>query len=563
MSADTEKAPTGNARLVFTISLGIAAVLFLWAVIAPDQMATAIQSFTGGAIEAVDWFFLLFATSLLIMALVLAFSRFGHMRLGGDDERPEFSTVSWISMLFAGGMGAGLLFWGAAEPLTHYQDPPGLDGSTPEAAREAVVLTHLHWGLHAWAIYGMCALVIGYFAFRRNMRPLTSSPIRFIFPRTPRPALISADVLAVIAVLFGIVGSLVQGVLQLRSGVTAVFETDPESVAIAVGIIVALTIAFLVSASTSVDKGIRILSNINVGLTVTLLVFVMFLGPTRYIFETFLTSFGDYMQRLVELALRLFPFEGLSDWSTAWTLNYFLWWLAWGPFVGIFIARISRGRTIREFVLGVVLVPSVFSVLWFSTFGGAGIFIESEGAGGLGPIVTEDVSAALFAFLDNFPVPGVVALLALLILFIFLVTSADSGTFVLGMMTQDGDENPKVAGKLMWGLILAAITLVITLIGSVPVARAMAVFGAVPFTIVLVVQIVCFLTALRDEPGAPPAVGPPDDESPGEESAEEADESMTSADVSGEATSSQTTSPGAQPDPPHGPTARQEDGGQA
>lgn len=484
----------------------------MWAVLARDQMASAIQVFTSGAIEAVDWFFLLFATLLLAMALVLAFSRFGHMRLGGDDERPEFSTPSWISMLFAGGMGAGLLFWGAAEPLTHFQDPPGLTGGTSEAAREALVITHLHWGLHAWGIYGMCALVIGYFAFRRHMRPLTSSPIRFVFPNTPRGALVSADVLAVIAVLFGIVGSLVMGVFQLRSGVTAVFETDPESVAIAVGIIVVLTAAFLTSASTSVDKGIRILSNINVGLMIALLVFVLFAGPTRYVFETIVTSFGDYVQRLIELAFRLFPYEGLSDWTTSWTLNYFLWWLAWGPFVGVFIARISRGRTIREFVLGVILVPSLFSVFWFGTFGGAGLFIETEGAGGLGSIATEDVSAALFAFLDFFPFPGVVAVVTLLVLFIFLVTSADSGTFVLGMMTQDGEENPKVTGKLMWGLILAAITLVITLMGSVPVARAMAVLGAVPFTVVLVVQIVCFVIALREEPGAPEAVGPPEDE---------------------------------------------------
>ncbi|MGB9375650.1 MAG: BCCT family transporter [Jiangellales bacterium] len=502
MSLDTLKPPTGNAGLVLRISLGIAAAVFLWALLDPDSLTSAASIFTLGALETADWFFLTFATMLLIMSLALGFSRFGRMRLGRDDECPEFSTVSWISMLFAGGMGAGLIFWGAAEPLTHYQDPPGLTGNTPEAAREAMVITHLHWGLHAWAIYGMCALVIGYFTFRKGMRPLTSSPIKAVFPATPRGALVAADVLAVLAVLFGIVGSLVQGVLQLRAGVTSVFETDPESNLIATLLIVALTVAFMLSASTSVDKGIRILSNTNVALTVALVLFVLFTGPTRYMLETLVTSFGDYAQRLVEMAFRLFPYEGLTEWTSAWTLNYFLWWLAWGPFVGIFIARISRGRTIREFVLGVVFVPALFSVFWFAVLGGAGIFIESEGAGGLGPIVTEDVSAALFAFLGNFPAPGFIAIGALLILFVFLVTSADSGTFVLAMMTEDGDENPPVSRKLLWGMILAAMTLAITLVGTVPVARAMAVLGAVPFTVVLVVQMGAFVKTIRQEPAA-------------------------------------------------------------
>jgi glycine betaine transporter len=506
-----QQAPQGNARLVSIISLSIAGAIFVWALINPDQMTSVVQGATSTVLQNLDWFFLFFATALVILALVLAFSRYGKLRLGKDDERPEFSTFSWIAMLFAGGMGAGLLFWGAAEPLTHYTDPPGLTGSTPDAAREALIITHLHWGLHAWAIYGMCALIIGYFTFRKGMKPLTSSPIKAVFPKARRGTLVSADVLAVLAVLFGLIGSLVQGVLQLRAGMTAVFQTDPESNAMSAAIVIVLTIAFLISASTSVDKGIRILSNINVSLTVALLIFVVTFGPTRYILETLLTSLGDYMQQLVELSFRLFPYEGLSDWSASWTLNYFLWWLAWGPFVGIFIARISRGRTIREYVLGVVLVPSLFSVFWFAALGGAGLFIETEGAGGLSTLVAEDVSAALFAFLDNFPAASIISLLAILILFVFLVTSADSGTFVLGMMTQDGAENPKVARKLIWGLLLAGMTFVITMVASVPVARAMAVAGAVPFTVVLVVQLAAFLKTIRSDPGLarPPAAPPP------------------------------------------------------
>lgn len=502
---DTE-ASTEGFNQVFWWSLGIAGAAFIWALISPEGMTSAVQAMTSVALESLDWFFLLLATFLLFTALFLAFSRYGQLRLGRDDERPEFGTGSWLSMLFAAGMGAGLLFWGAAEPITHFQDPPGLEGRTPEAAREAFVVTNLHWGLHAWAIYGMCALVIAYFTFRRGMKPLTSSPIRSAMPNTPKPLLVSADVLAVLAVLFGIVGSLVMGVLQLRAGVTAVFNTDPESTSIATGIIVLLTIAFMLSASTGLDKGIRILSNINILLTVALLFVIIFFGPTRYIAGTIVTSLGDYVSRIFEMAFRLFPFEGLTSWTASWTLTYFLWWLAWGPFVGIFIARISRGRTIREFVLGVVLVPATASLVWFGALGGAGIFIELEGPGGLAAIATEDAAAALFAFLDYFPLGAALSLLALAILFVFLVTSADSGTFVLGIMTEDGNENPRVSKKLLWGAILAGMTLAVTLVADVQVGRAMAILGAVPFTAVLVVQMAAFLATIRTEKvnAAPP-----------------------------------------------------------
>jgi len=520
---DTNPA-TGNAALVFRWSLGIAFAAFLWALIDPEAMTSAVQSLTSVALESLDWFFLLLATFLLITALFLAFSRFGRLRLGKDDERPEFSTASWLSMLFAAGMGAGLLFWGAAEPITHFQDPPGLESRSPAAAREAFVITNLHWGLHAWAIYGMCALVIAYFTFRRGMRPLTSSPIRSAMPNTPRSLLISADVLAVLAVLFGIVGSLVMGVLQLRAGVTAVFNTDPESTAIAAGIVVILTISFMLSASTGLDRGIKILSNINIMLTIALLMVIVFFGPTRYIAETIVTSVGDYLSRIFEMAFRLFPFEGLTAWTASWTLTYFLWWLAWGPFVGIFIARISRGRTIREFVMGVVLVPAVASLVWFGALGGAGIFIELEGPGGLAAIATEDAAAALFAFLDYFALGGALSLLALAILFVFLVTSADSGTFVLGMMTEDGHDNPRTSRKLLWGLILAGMTLTVTLVADVQVGRAMAVLGAVPFTAVLVVQMAAFLSSISREPlnteapSAPPPLEPQPAATPAKES---------------------------------------------
>jgi len=494
---DVTEPGSSAGRTVFVAALVIVAAASVWALVAPQQMTATIRSVTRFAIESLDWLFLLLATGLLVLAVALALSRFGSIRLGADHERPEFSTVSWLSMLFAGGMGAGLVFWGVAEPLTHFRDPPGLEGSTPAAAREAMVVTNLHWGLHAWAIYGMSAMVIAYFAFRLGRRTLVSEPLRVVFPRRHETFFHVADVFAVIAVVFGLVGSLMQGTLQFRSGLASVFGTDQSSGLIGVLIMLALTAAFMLSASTGVDKGIRILSNMNITVTVLLMFFVMFFGPTRYVLETFVTTIGDYVNRLTEISFRLYPYEGLTDWTATWTLNYFLWWLAWGPFVGIFIARISRGRTIREFVLGVVVAPSVFSLLWFATFGGAGLHNELEGRGGLGSLVDDDVSAALFGFLDLLPGAEVIGLVTLFLLFVFLVTSADSGTYVLGLMTSDGDINPSVARKLTWGAIIAVLTTLVLLVGDVDVARAMAVTGAIPFTLVLILQLGAFLHTIR------------------------------------------------------------------
>lgn len=495
-------------RAVFGVALAISAMIGAWALVAPGHMTTTTRAMTRFAIESLDWLFLLVATSLLVAAVFLALSRFGNIRLGADHERPEFSTVSWISMLFAGGMGAGLVFWGVAEPLTHYRDPPGLEGSTPAAAREALVITNLHWGLHAWAIYGMSALVIAYFAFRMRRRTLISEPLRAVFPNRSDGFFHAADVLAVLAVVFGLVGSLMQGTLQFRSGLSEVFGTDASSALIGVAIMIVLTAAFMLSASTGLDKGIRILSNLNMTITVALMLFVMFFGPTRYVLESFVTSVGDYGSRLFEMSFRLYPFEGLTEWTATWTLNYFLWWLAWGPFVGIFIARISRGRTIREFVLGVVAVPSAFSLLWFATFGGAALREETEGRGGLGALVDDDVSAALFAFLSRLPAPEVLGLVTLFLLFVFLVTSADSGAYVLGLMTSGGDLQPSTARKLTWGAVVAVLATAVLLVGDVGVARAMAVTGAVPFTLVLILQAGAFAHTIRTDRPAGPGLAP-------------------------------------------------------
>jgi glycine betaine transporter len=501
---------------VLVISMALCAVIGIWGVWLPEQMSGAALAFTGFALDSLDWLFMAVCTMFLGLSLFLSIGPYGHVRLGADDDRPEFSTASWIAMLFAGGMGSGLIFWGVAEPVYHFHSPPGEEGFTAEAARTAFAITNLHWGFHAWAIYGVCALVIAYFTFRRNAPSMVSTPIRYslrplLGDRATDTVSTLSDILAVMAVVFGLAGSLAMGTLMARSGMSEVFGTPTDNT-MSMLILFAMTAAFLTSACTGVDKGIKILSNINMLIAIAIMLTVIFVGPTTFILDAFVTSMGDYLSRLVELSFRIFTFDDeLRAWTHGWTLTYLIWWIAWGPFIGIFIARISRGRTIREFCLGVILVPTLFSMLWFAAFGGAAIYIEMFGGGGLAELVFEDVTKALFAFFAYLPLTDLLRVLGVLLVFIFLVTSADSGTFVLAMMTTNGNLNPDTMTKLVWGLLIAAITAGTLFTGSVDVAKAMAITGAIPFTFIVLLQIVGLLRALREERlGVPAAARPAD-----------------------------------------------------
>jgi glycine betaine transporter len=493
---------TRNARIVLILSFLLVLAFGVWGLIAPEGMTSASVGMVNFVLDSVGWLYLTLCTGFIVLAAVLALGPYGKVRLGPDDSRPEFSTASWLAMLFAGGMGAGLVFWGVAEPVTHFAHPPGsVDGHTAAAARLSMVITNLHWGLHAWSIYAVCALVLAYFIFRRGMPGMISTPIRATLPASRGTSILglTSDVVAVFAVVFGLAGSLVMGVLQVRAGINEVFGLQPTT-ALSVFILVVLAVSFMISASTGLSKGIQILSNLNMVLVLILLAVVLVFGPTAYIMEAFVNGIGDYLSALPAFSFRLWSYENQMDWTNGWTLTYLIWWVAWGPFVGIFIARISRGRTIREFCLGVIVLPTVFSLFWFAALGGTGIWVELNGSGGLAALVSEDLATALFAFLDYLPSGALLGAMAIFLIFIFLVTSADSGTFVISMMTSEGRLNPKTPLKLAWGTAITLLTLAILLSGSVEVAKAMAAFGAVPFTLILVLQLVAFLRALREEP---------------------------------------------------------------
>ena len=309
---------------VLVISLALSFGIGGWGIIAPQQMTEVCLGITGYALKSLDWFFLSMCTGFLILGIFLAFGPYAHLKLGRDDEEPEFSTLSWLAMLFAGGMGAGLMFWGAAEPMYHYYSPPGQEGLTPEAARTAMVITNLHWGLHAWSIYAICALVIAYFGFRLGRPALISAPIRYAFGTKNSRQLNfwcnTADIIGVLAVIFGLAGSLTMGILQVRSGLTEVFGI-PDTHTVSIIILAFMTVTFLVSASTGVDKGIKILSNINMIIALLIMLIIIFLGPTVFIFQTFINTIGDYFSQLLDISFRMYPYEGLDDWTQSWTLT--------------------------------------------------------------------------------------------------------------------------------------------------------------------------------------------------------------------------------------------------
>lgn len=495
--------PTGPARSkflnLFYLSIPFCAAIAAWGIADPDSLGEATGDLTGTAFRGLDWFFMLSVSAFVLLSLWLAFGRYGAIKLGRPEDEPEFSTASWIAMLFSAGMGVGLLFWGVAEPMTHFANPPVGVAESTEAARQAMMITNLHWGLHAWACYGVGALVLAYFGFRRGTPYLAGAPIRSAFRgRWVAPVANFADLIAVLAVAFGVAGSIGMGIFQLQTGLHVVADTPSDAEWVSWVILAVLVVSYMTSAATSLDKGIKWLSNINMALALALLGFMLFAGPTPFLLRTVVTSLSDYLSNLVSMSLQMHPYQGkeVEGWMHGWTLTYFIWWIAWAPFVGIFIARISKGRTIREFILGVLFVPTVFSIIWFGVFGGTGFHEDMFGAGGVGQMVQENLTVALFSLFDRLPLSGLLGVITLFLLFVFLVTSVDSATFVLGMLTSKGSLNPPTSRKIGWGIILGALGAALMLSGNIHAVRSAAVSGAIPFVFILLIQVAALFRAL-------------------------------------------------------------------
>ena len=448
----------------------------------------------------VGWMYLLVTSGFVLFAAFLAISRYGSFKLGPEDEPPEFSYKSWLAMIFSGGMGVGLVFWGVAEPMMHFNEPPlGIgEARTPEAAQLGMRYAFFHWGFHQWANFTVVGLAIAYVRFRHNSHGLISETFRpLLGERVDRAWGKAIDILAVISTIFGVATTLGLGALQINSGLAGMGVAS-YGVTAQFMIIAGIGVLFTLSAMTPLDKGIRYLSNLNMAMAAGLLLFVLVQGPTGFIFSDLTQTVGEYLGNIVEMSLVTTPYSS-DHWVEQWTMFYWAWGLSWAPFVGSFIARISRGRTIREFVTGVMIVPVGLSILWFSTFGSSAIFMELFGAGGIADAVAREVPAGLYVLLEQLPGGTYAAILAIALVSIFLITSADSATFVLGMFTSNGVLNPTRFVRILWGALQLLMAAVLLFSGGLMGLRTLSILAAFPFMLLMLLMAVALHRDLQQE----------------------------------------------------------------
>lgn len=480
------------------ISAGLIVLIVVWGIISPGTLGSVFDSALGMITVNFGWLYLWIVLGLVGVAVFFAFSRYGDLKLGEEDEEPEFSTVAWFAMLFAAGMGIGLVFWGVAEPVSHYvTPPPGIIPETPEAANAGMRYAFFHWGMHPWAVYSVVALAISYFQYRRN-RPALVSEVTSALPWRGIDKLSGLfNALAVIATAFGVAASLGMGALQINSGFHAMFGLPVGKVS-QVGIILVTTALFVTSAVSGVERGIKILSYTNLVIAAVLALVVLLLGPTVAIVDTFTTTLGSYISNFVSMSLRTTPFRE-STWVGGWTVFYWAWWVSWAPFVGLFIARVSRGRTVREFILGTVLAPTLVAFVWFSVFGGAALYMQIWGRVPVADAVTNDVSTAMFTLFDAMPLGFLMSVAATMLVIIFFVTSGDSATLVLGIMSSNGNPDPRALVKILWGCLIAGIAISLLLAGGLEAVQTATIVFALPFTVVIILMTWSLWRAMRED----------------------------------------------------------------
>ncbi|EIU2893621.1 choline BCCT transporter BetT [Pseudomonas aeruginosa] len=473
---------------------GAAILILLFAAVVigfPQRAGEWLLAAQTWASQTVGWYYLLAMTLYLIFVVVTALSGYGKIKLGADHDEPEFSYLSWAGMLFAAGISITLFFFCVSEPLTHFLQPPQGEAGTQEAARQAMELLFLHWGLHGWGVFALVAMALAYFAYRHNLPlALRSALYPLIGKRINGPIGYTVDCFGIIATVFGLGADMGFGVLQLNSGLDYLYAI-PHTHPVQMALIVLMMGAAISVAVSGVDKGIRILSDINMLLACSLLLFVLFAGPTQHLLNTLVQNVGDYLGHLPGKSFDLYAYGGPSDWLGSWTVFYWAWWIAWAPFVGLFIARISRGRTIREFVFGVLFIPLGFTLAWMSIFGNSALEQALGGASELGRVAIEQPSMALYQILQNYPWSRAVITVTVLVSFVFFVTSADSGTVVLSTLSAHGgsadDDGPKWL-RVFWGSVTALVTGGLLFAGSIDALKSAVVLTSLPFSLILLLM---------------------------------------------------------------------------
>ncbi|MCP8707372.1 BCCT family transporter [Streptomyces thermocarboxydus] len=493
--------------VVFGVTAVLTLAFVLWGAVWTDSLEDVSTDLLGGLMHNGGWGFVLAASGFVVFALWLAASRYGRITLGAEGEEPEFRTVSWVAMMFSAGMGIGLMFWGVSEPLAHFDTPP--PGTAPEDSGDrmatAMATTLFHWTLHPWAIYAVVGLAIAYSTFRRRRRQTVSAVFTPLIGEKHANGAVGRviDVLAIIATVFGSAASLGLGALQIGSGIEKLNWLEKVGTGLLVSIIAVLTVAFVASAVSGVEKGIQWLSNTNMVLALILAVFVFVAGPTVLVLDLLPTSVFSYLGDLPEMAGRtdISGGEGVADWLGSWTVFYWAWWISWTPFVGMFIARISRGRTIRQFIGGVILVPSAVSLVWFAVFGGSAMRLQEQNR--LGDETTPE--GRLFAVLQEFPVATATSLLVMVLVGIFFVSGADAASVVMGTLSQKGSLEPSRWAVVFWGVVTGAVAAIMLLVGSgqgdaLTGLQNLTILAAAPFVVVMIFMCVALMRDLRHDP---------------------------------------------------------------
>ncbi|WP_258369827.1 MULTISPECIES: BCCT family transporter [unclassified Curtobacterium] len=485
-------------RWVFWPAAVIVLGFVAFTLISPSTAEALFLGLQDGIVKNFSWYYVLIAAFFVGFSLFVGFSRFGDIKLGKDQDEPEFSTGSWFALLFAAGMGIGLVFYGVSEPLSHFASPrPGVTGNEKELAQQALTQTFLHWGLHAWAIYVVLGLALAYAIHRRGrpvsirwaLEPLLGNRVRGGWGNL-------IDVVALVGTLFGVATSLGLGVIQIGAGLESAGIAD-SSIVSQIAIIAVITAVTIVSLVTGVTKGMKILSNFNLLLAAALLLFVLIVGPTQFLLRDFVQSIGSYLQNIVGLSFNVTAQQGAEGeaWQGAWTTFYWGWWMSWAPFVGVFIARISKGRTVRQFVFGVLLVPTALTLLWFAVLGGTAIHRQTDGSGGLiGSDGSVDIEGSLFAVLGDLPAGMVLTYGAILLIGVFFVTSSDSGSLVMAMIASGGDIEPKNWLRVFFAGVAALLAVALLLSGGLNALKTAAITTALPFSVVLILT--CWSTII-------------------------------------------------------------------
>lgn len=492
--------PTAPGRLgtVFWASVAFAAVFVVWGVAFTDNLSKVTTNSLNWLTGTFGWLYLVVTLGILVFLAFLAFSRIGKIRLGCDNERPEFHTLSWLAMILSAVMGIGLVSYGVAEPISHFAAPPHdlAEPGTPEAAVRAMQYSFFDWGLHAWGVFAIFGLAMAYSTYRKGRSCLVSQLFRpLLGDRVDGPIGKAIDILAVFSTLFGTTTSLGLGALQVNNGMNRLWDV-PVNNATQVAIIAVVTAIFTFSAVSGVSKGIKYLSQGSTGLAILLFVFILVVGPAVFIANLFIESIGTWASDFFRMSLQGTAFGGL-EWMQWWTYFMLAWWVSWGAFVGLFLARISRGRTVREFIAGVLLVPSLVFFVWFSVFGGTAIHEDMFNGANIAEQTAADINSAFFATLDQFPLAAVTSIIAIFLVIMFFISGADANTYVLSMMTSEGSLAPRKAVLILWGIITGITAIVLMYAGGLNALQNTVIVTSAPFLIIIAGLAVSFWAELR------------------------------------------------------------------